>query len=425
MKSLGESWVGVLVGIVIVAGVFIWNRISVANKHQSQLLSLDAGDSDIGVSRTPIEESIRQIALIEKDEFQAFYSPVIQKVEDYERALGEKLDRHYFETIYKALRKRRASIFEFGSSEKDQETRALWTFAIFCALSIRHIIKRYQAFEFKKSGIAVSPFLLTLNDISECDKSGGGGRNYYRSNSLNIHLIDKVLSPQTIEQFSKAGIYPFILNSISGFYQERINPFYSIIEEVESHVSGEQLNAEAVFQQTMKVVLTLIEQNTFPKNSKDAFVFEATSYLLIDRNFLWELYRGYAISENRPLGKKAFEAMLIQVFDLGKQLDRTAIYTLKTNENIIDNGQECVVIELRNMVALSYKAVPYYQPSDRKRIQKSTLQRNVAISDTDRGTAEEHSAAQLEAQDESPEKSQLPNNTSEKVGLKDLFSDQQ
>jgi len=117
--------------------------------------------------------------------------------------------------------------------------------------------------------------------------------------------------------------------------------------------------------------------------------------------------------------------MLSQVFELGKQLDRTAIYTVKTNENIIDDSQESVVIELRNMVALSYKAVPYYQPSDRKRIHRSTLQRNVAISDTDRGTAEEHSAAQLEAQAESREKSQLPNNTSEKVGLKDLFSDQQ
>ncbi len=424
MKFLSESWVGVLVGIVIVAGVFIWNRISVTNKHQAQPLSLDTGDSDIGVRRTPIEERIRQIALIERDEFETFYNPVIQKVEDYERVLGEELDRHYFETIYKALRKRRASIFEFGSSEKDQETKALWTYAIFCALSIRHIISSYQAFEFSRSGIAVSPFLLTLNDIAACGKRGGGGRNRFCPNSLNIHLIDKVLSPQTIERFSKAGIYPFILNSVSGFYQERINPFYSIIEQVESHMNGERLNAASVFQQTMKVLLTLIEQNTFSKNSKDAFVFEGTSYLLIDRNFLWELHRGYAISENCPLGKKAFEAMLSQVFELGKQLDRTAIYTVKTNENIMDDSQKSVVIELRNMVALSYKAVPYYQPSDRKRIQRSTLQRNVAISDTDRGTAEEHSAAQLEAQAESREKSQLSNNTSEKMGLKDLFSDQ-
>ncbi len=96
MKSLGESWVGVLIGIVIVAGVFIWNRISVTNKHQAQPLSLDASDSETGVHRTPVQESIRQIALIEKDEFQTFYSPVIQKVEDYERVLGEELDRHYF-----------------------------------------------------------------------------------------------------------------------------------------------------------------------------------------------------------------------------------------------------------------------------------------------------------------------------------------
>ena len=105
MKSFSESWVGVLVGIIIVTGVFIWNRMSVANKHQAQPLSLDVSDSEIGVHRTPIEERIRQIALIEKDEFQTFYSPVIQKVEDYERVLGEELDRQYFETIYKALRK--------------------------------------------------------------------------------------------------------------------------------------------------------------------------------------------------------------------------------------------------------------------------------------------------------------------------------
>ena len=423
MKSLGESWVGVLIGIAIVAGVFIWNRMSVANKHQAQPLSLNVSDSEIRVHRTPIEESIRQIALIEKDEFQTFYSPVIQKVEDYERVLGEELDRHYHETIYKALRKRRASIFEFGSSEKDQETKALWTFAIFCALSIRHIIKRYQAFEFNRAGIALSPFLMTLNDIAKCDKRDGGGRNCFRSNSLNIHLIDKVLSPQTIERFSKAGIYPFILNSVSGFYQERINPFYSIIEQVESHVSGEQLNAASVFKQNMRLVLTLIEQNTFTKNSKDSFVFEGTSYLLIDRNFLWELHRGYAINEARPLGKKAFEAMLSQVFDLGKQLDRTAIYTVKTNENIMDNGKVSVVIELRNMVALSYKAVSYYQPSDRKQIQKSVLQRNVAISDIGKRTVEEHSATQLDTHSESREKSQLPDNTSAKVGLKDLYSD--
>jgi len=69
----------------------------------------------------------------------------------------------------------------------------------------------------------------------------------YPQEITNIHLIDKVLGSSVIDQLAKAGIYPFVVNAVSGFYHERINPFYSIIEQVESFVSGAVLNQDEIF----------------------------------------------------------------------------------------------------------------------------------------------------------------------------------
>ena len=426
MIEINYTWLGIGTGTLIVLAVIVWAK-RVNNTDSLLEASLDSKMSaDVAMTQTSIQEQIRQIALIEKDEFTSFYQPVIDCVQEYEQILsGKEIDSRYFETLYKALRKRRSAIFEYGTSEKDSQKRPLWSFALFATLSLRHIVRRLSEYNFQFENRKLNPILSDTRLLARSHATKTNELQSYASSLSNIHLIDKVLDASVIERFNHAGIYSFVVNSVTGFYQERVNPFYSIIEEVESHVGEFEIDEKSVFQQNLRNVLGMIERNTFSVNQIDSLVFEGISYLLIDRNFLWELFRMYAVSVSQPLGKKEFETQLKSVLHIGEEKDKTVTYTVSVEDTKLDNSIEKIGIELSNVIALPYKSVPYYQHSDRRRIEKKVLKRDVVMSDDDRGLAEENDVASPSKKISPRSKARVTNDPADTVGVKDLFSGQQ
>ena len=423
MSELSGTWLGIAVGGAIVIAVFLCKRGSISNEAEGLGHSETKGPIGKQVKAMPIQEKIRQIALIEKDEFDRFYQPLIEKVLQYMTAIGAAVDQHYFETVYKALRKRRAVIFEHGASERDQKNKALWTIALFSAISIRFIVTQCQANSIRVNGETINPFLVSLETLATSDVQRHQSESRFQPGISRLHLIDKLLEPDLIAQFERAGIYGFVINAVTGYYHERLNPFYSIIEQVEAHMVGVEPSEEANFKQTMKMVLTLIERNTFTKNTQHSFVFEGMSSLLIDRNFLWELYRNYVVASTQPFGKKDFEATLNKVYHLGSRLEKNSIFTFPLEEGNLDESQEKFALELRNMVALPYKAVPYYRFTDRKKIKKRVLQRDIVNSDVSRDSFEDQNGNSSLDNNKSRSRAQhFLEGTSDSVGLEDLFS---
>jgi len=415
----GGTWFGVSLGIFVILAALIWNRCTrVRRDTTDEPVNTEEVELTSDRGKRP-QEKIRQIGLIEKDEFERFYLPIIEAVNHYfEIVAGQHVDQDYFDIVYKALRKRRSAIFEFGSSERDQKHKALWTFALFCAVSVRYVVTVCQDHEFKKEGEVVNPYLLTLKALGDCDVRRVDSNNGFEPGTSQIHLIDKLLDANVIGQFEKAGMYPFIVNAVSGFYSERMNPFYGIIEQVE------ETSEESQFVQNLECVLRLIENNTFSINTNHSLAFEGLTYLLVDRNFLWELFRGYAISEGQPLGKKDFEERLCNALNIDKSINKDTVFTFTLEADKLDESQERLQLELRNMVALPYKAVPYYRPRDKRKIKKHILQRDIVVDDIGRDSFEEQDGDSSVDKNKSRSRAtHFPEGPPDSVGLKDLFSE--
>ena len=95
-------------------------------------------------------------------------------------------------------------------------------------------------------------------------------------------------------------------------------------------------------------------------------------------------------------------------------------------ENIkLDNSVEKIGIKLSNVIALPYRSVPYYQHSDRRRIDKQVLKRDVVSSDDDRGLAEENDVASPNTKISPRSNARITNTPTDTVGVKDIFSGQQ
>lgn len=331
-------------------------------------------------THAPVEEGIRQMGLIQKDEFDAFYQPIIEQVRNYTRTLtGNDLDVDYFESAFKALRKRRSTIFEFGSSEADQGKRAAWTYGLFASLSIRHIASLLSRYHFHSRRQTIAPTLLTLEQLALLDKQPSDQTKApHRPDTLNVHLIDKVLPANMIQTLADNGIYPSLVNAVTGYYFQPLNPFYRILEDVERYVKGAKaIDEETVFMQTLSVVLDAIASNLFSKNKADSPIFEGQSYLLIDRCILWEIFRSYSVAETAPLGKAAFEVTLSKQLGIHNQLTSIINYTV----HVVGSDNEPVTIELRNMLALPYQKIPMYTATKPKRIGRAVVTRDVLVGD--------------------------------------------
>jgi len=419
------TWFGVSLGIIVILAALIWNRCTRVNRDAADEPVITE-EAELTSDRGPRpQEKIRQIGLIEKDEFEGFYLPIIGTVNRYlEIVTGQHVEQTYFDIVYKALRKRRSAIFEFGSSERDQKHKALWTFALFCAVSVRYVVTVCQDHEFKKQGEVVNPYLLTLKALGDCDVRRVDSNNVFEPGTSQIHLIDKLLDASVISQFEKAGMYPFIVNAVSGFYSERMNPFYGIIEQVEAFQRGTDTSEESLFMQNLECVLGLIENNTFSINTNHSLAFEGMTYLLVDRNFLWELYRGYAISEGQPLGKKDFEERLCKTLNIAKSINKDTVFTFTLDADKLDESQEKIQLELRNMVALPYKVVPYYRPRDKRKIKKHALQRDIVVGDIGKDSFEEQDGdSSIDKNKSRIRATHFPEGSPDSVGLKDLFSE--
>ena len=422
--NINPTWIGIAVGCLMVVGVLVLARF---NRHSTPEKDMETGKKlrkEEFRSERSYKENIRQIALIEKDEFEKFYEPVIDRIQQYEYTMGsDSIPERYFETVYKALRKRRSAIFDYGSSEKDQSNKAIWTFALFSAISIRYLVTRLSLNQYQTKQGIVNPMLVARRKLIVSGRKNTPSEYAYPQEITNIHLIDKVLGSSVIDQLAKAGIYPFVVNAVSGFYHERINPFYSIIEQVESFVSGAVLNQDEIFKANLQRVLKMLENNVFTKNQLTSLVFEGQSYLLVDRNFLWEIFRMYDVSSSKPLSKIEFEMTLKRLFNLGDSIDKNHRYSIELKNNLMDDSQEKVIVELTNMLALAYRVIPYYQCSNRHRITKKAIHRNIAVGDTDQGIVEDHGAKVV------PENARIIGRESaiqgqdKQVGLGDLFSE--
>lgn len=117
-------------------------------------------------SETKLEQ-IRQIGLIQQDEFEALYMTIITTAGQYALVLGElATDPSYFEILFKTPRKRRSAIFEFGFSEADQGKRTAWTFSLIVSLSIRHTLASLNRYDFiDTNGHSVSPAVIPLSQL--------------------------------------------------------------------------------------------------------------------------------------------------------------------------------------------------------------------------------------------------------------------
>jgi len=385
-----------------------------------------------GTAKSGAHEPIRQIGLIQQDEYQAFYIPIMDKVSEYARATGKDApDTNYYDALYKALRKRRSTIFEFGSSEADQRKRAAWTYALFGALSIRYLVSLLNQFTFRdQSDQTVEPALIPLGTLKGLDRRPiESATSHYQRNILNLHLIDKVLPPAMIRTLSGSGIYPTLVNSVTGHYFQPLNPFYQIIEQVECFLrDGGQFDEQTVFDQTFAKVIDAIEQNVYNKNSLHSTIFEGASYLLVDRSILWELFRAYSVAETAPLGKTAFEIRLCNALGIQDQLESIILYTVLVSATESANT-EPVTIELRHMLALPYQKIPLYRPTRELRIGRKVMNRNLHVGDRAIASSEDpkHATSAPQGSDQSRPKEgskERGSRTSneEPVAVGDLFA---
>jgi len=245
-------------------------------------------------------------------------------------------------------------------------------------------------------------------------------------NTLNIHLIDKILPANMIQTLANNGIYPALVNAVTGHYFQPLNPFYRILEDTERYVNGASAVAEhTVFQQTLDTVLDCIARNVFSKNQAESAIFEGQSYLLIDRCTLWELFRSYSVTESVVLGKTAFEITLSQQLGITSQLSSIINYTV----HVVASDNAPVTIELRNMIALPYQKIPLYKPTKPKRIGREVVTRDVLVGDRESEitapTSEQETDAAASPQTPSREGNQAKvarTSNDEPVAVGDLFS---
>jgi len=326
-------------------------------------------------------ENIRQIGLIEKDEFAEFYTPVLDSVEQYHRSISQAgPNDQYFEKLFIALRKRRATIFEYNSSETDQSKKAAWTYALFCAISIRDIARTLARFRFVDSdGQSVDPNLLPVATLSELNKHREPIiAETHQANSTNLHLIDQVLPRRMIQLLDQLAIYPYLVNAVTGYYYQPVNPFYKIIEQVEQYVSAPTQEPIDSFEQGLNSAIEAIEQDVIAKGGLHGFAYDGQSYLLVDRVVLWELFSAYSVLEDGPYTKSEFEITLCQHLGLTKVDERIVNYrvSIPADESTENDAQ---VVQLRNMIALPYSKIPTYRFGKRCRIRRDSIERDVNI----------------------------------------------
>jgi hypothetical protein len=374
-------------GASVLLGIYLFKRYG---KKKTTDLSLLKSDPvfDKGKLNTPkrsIQESIRQIGLIERSEFDSFYEPIISRVEFYEQAIGAKqVGEEYFKVIFKALRKRRAVIFEFGQAEQDKSNGAFWTYSLFLALSVRYVARVLDDYDATLHGHKVNANVLSDNLDMAAARFQLKNSSDSRPSKLDptrVHLIPGFTNIGMISKLSDAGIYPFILGSVSGSYSDRFNPFYQVIEDVEAFVRNEPKQDDTEnFRKTIDICLSLIASNMFTKNEITSLVFDGISYLCLDTSFFWELYRGHVVYQEKCLSRPEFLERLHGEYNL--RLDREKQYYYSINFAGLDafGEDQTFTVELVNMIALPYSEFPAYGvPEYKRRITRHVLERTMTI----------------------------------------------
>jgi len=393
MNTTEILWLILGAGVLCLGTATYLHRRKIPKKYKESTYSSKAAEQTPVPTNTLSKavEQIRQIGLIEKDEFGAFYQPIMDQVYAYARAIsGQSPEPFYFDALFKALRKRRATIFEFGSSEEDHSKRATWTYGLFAAISIRYVAALLQRYECTLKGQPVAGQLMTPSALIATQKTPHQEpKKVHQPNTLNLHLIDKVLPTKMIESMQHCGVYPSLVNAVTGHYFQPLNPFYRIIEDVERHLNGEPpMGEQTAFIQTLDVVLDSLSRNLFSKNTVHSLLFEGQSFLLIDRCMLWEIFRSYSVAEAAPLSKATFETALAKHLEIDSQLDAIIQYTVSVAS--ADNAP--VTLELRNMLALPYQKIPLYSPTKPIRIGREVINRNVLVGDRERETTADPSS---------------------------------
>ena len=348
-----------LIGIILVAGIaflfFIWRRPHTKpdNGAQQNLFVEDITTADSPKSMP--DTSIKRFAKVDGDDYQMYYQPILATAAKYLKLVGHENDLSQVHTVCtKALRKRWSVIFHAQNEKNHAEEATFWTYSIFCCVIVRFLVRELNQYQFEYQKTILSPYLYPLDDLSKAENTLRARTNKptYPANTINIHIIDKVLPPHIIDLLSQKQSYPYLVNAVTGFYQNKHHPYYTIIEQVEAHVLNIKHNNW--FESALSRVLKLIENNTLTKNTIQARVFESLYSLLIDRHLLWEMFKVYQVSDQPALSKAEFERTLKDTLSLKGDADQYN-YEIK----IASSQEETISFTTTNMIALPYSKIEY------------------------------------------------------------------
>ena len=328
-------------------------------------------------------EPIRQMALVQVDEFETFYLPIIEKIKTYEKLTNlPPRDSNFFDLLFKSLRLKRAAIFETDSPETNKVNAPYWTLGLFLAILCRYAVRLLNSTQFRdENKRPVNPILERIEALSGLEIKPHGQIADYAPNTINIHILEKIIPLPVIKMLDENQVYPYVINAITGYYIQRSFPFYRIIETVEEHVYSPDINtANTTFDRTIDHVAALIENNTVIKNTIDSLIFESNRCLYIDRHLLWEMFKTYHVFEQGTMTKMAFEQRLIERLSLQKtstQFTTARVYGYEAQGSIEQDSVS--YIEVNNTIALPYAKLANYLPTKRLRIEQLRLHREVGV----------------------------------------------
>ncbi len=154
-------------------------------------------------------EPIRQTALVQADEFEHFYTPILKQINWYERLVGlPRSESKILSITIKALRLRKAAIFEVDSPESDRTNAPVWTLGLFLAINCRYAVRLLNSCEFTdENGEHINPHYEKPSALPTLNRHQQGLNPSYSPDFVYHHMIDKLISPAVIKLLHEKNVY--------------------------------------------------------------------------------------------------------------------------------------------------------------------------------------------------------------------------
>ena len=376
----------IFIGLACLAGI-IWSIANSRSKKISNddLMSLKSkknkATNDFGSSRS-IEENIRQIGVISKDEFANLYTPIISRVEFYEQLVGSaQVSEEFYKTLYTTLRKKRNVIFEAGSAEDNTALSAYWTYTVFLTVSVRYIVRLLSQYQWFFHDKEVDVFSVSDNKLSILQKKSiDEYHDQFKPTAPNI--IPSFTTPELIKKLIDKGMYRYLVCSVSGGNFDTFNAFYKLVDTVESHIRGVEIDDASRFVAAINESIHFLSSHYVGKNQPSSLVFNGRgAFFLVDRSLLWSLFCSAYIYEKTAPSYSDFIEALHRNFKLRLNREKTYTYTIEVDAPLLDDMDEAQVMEItiNNVIALPYSEFPMYSPAKKIVIKKTNLARDARV----------------------------------------------